>query len=71
MGEKIRHALNLPFDMSGTIMNISSSIGVAIYPEHGDDEKILVKNADTAMYYAKENGRNNVTIYHAGLKDSK
>lgn len=71
VGEKIRHALNLPFDMSGTIMNISSSIGVAIYPEHGDDEKILVKNADTAMYYAKENGRNNVTIYHAGLKDSK
>jgi diguanylate cyclase (GGDEF)-like protein/PAS domain S-box-containing protein len=71
VGEKIRHALNLPFDMSGTIMNISSSIGVAIYPEHGEDEKILVKNADTAMYYAKENGRNNVTIYHAGLKDSK
>jgi len=57
--------------MSGTIMNISSSIGVAIYPEHGEDEKILVKNADTAMYYAKENGRNNVTIYHARLKDKK
>jgi len=71
VGEKIRHILNLPFNMSGTIMNISSSIGVAIYPEHGDDEKILVKNADTAMYYAKENGRNNVTIYHAGLKDKK
>lgn len=71
VGEKIRHALNLPFNMSGTIMNISSSIGVAIYPEHGDNEKILVKNADTAMYYAKENGRNNVTIYHAGLKDSE
>lgn len=71
VGEKIRHALNQPFNMAGTIMNISSSIGVAIYPEHGEEEKTLVKNADTAMYYAKENGRNNVTIYHAGLSEHK
>jgi diguanylate cyclase (GGDEF)-like protein/PAS domain S-box-containing protein len=71
VGEKIRHALNLPFQISGNTLNISSSIGVAIYPEHGDNEKELVKHADLAMYYAKENGRNNVTIFHAGLKDSK
>ena len=71
IGEKIRHALNLPFPIAGNKLNISSSIGVAIYPAHGDNEKELIKNADLAMYYAKENGRNNVTIYHAGLKDSK
>jgi diguanylate cyclase (GGDEF)-like protein/PAS domain S-box-containing protein len=71
VGEKIRHALNLPFEMGSITMKISSSIGVAIYPEHGDDEKSLVKNADTAMYFAKENGRNNVTIYHAGLEKTK
>jgi diguanylate cyclase (GGDEF)-like protein/PAS domain S-box-containing protein len=71
IGEKIRHALNLPFPIAGNSLNISSSIGVAIYPAHGDNEKELIKNADLAMYYAKENGRNNVTIYHAGLKDSK
>jgi diguanylate cyclase (GGDEF)-like protein/PAS domain S-box-containing protein len=71
VGEKIRHALNLPFNMDSITMNISSSIGVAIYPAHGENEKELVKNADLAMYYAKENGRNNVTVYHAGLKDSK
>ena len=71
IGEKIRHALNLPFPIAGNTLHISSSIGVAIYPAHGDNEKDLIKNADLAMYYAKENGRNNVTIYHAGLKDSK
>jgi len=71
VGEKIRHSLNLPFKITGNTLNISSSIGVAIYPAHGDNEKELVKNADLAMYYAKENGRNNVTVYHAGLKNSK
>lgn len=71
VAEKIRHSLNLPFEFSGHILNISSSIGVAIYPAHGDNEKELVKNADIAMYYAKENGRNNVTLYHPGLKDKK
>ena len=71
VGEKIRHALNLPFQISGHTLNISSSIGVAIYPAHGESDKELVKNADLAMYFAKENGRNNVTVYHAGLKDSK
>lgn len=71
VAEKIRHSLNLPFEISGHTLNISSSIGVAIYPAHGDNEKELVKHADLAMYYAKENGRNNVTVYHAGLKGSK
>ena len=71
VAEKVRHALNLPFEISGHTLNISSSIGVAIYPAHGENEKELVKNADLAMYYAKENGRNNVTVFHAGLKGSK
>lgn len=71
VAEKIRHSLNQPFKLSGHSLNISSSIGVAIYPVHGDTEKELIKNADLAMYHAKENGRNNVTVYHSGLKDSK
>lgn len=71
VAEKIRHALNLPFELSGHTLHISSSIGVAIYPEHGVNEKELIKNADIAMYHAKENGRNNVTLYHYGLKNLK
>ena len=63
VAEKIRHALNQPFMMAVHQLNISSSIGVAVYPEHGSIEKSLLKNADTAMYAAKEAGRNNVMLY--------
>jgi len=63
VAEKIRNALNLPFKISGHNLNISTSIGIAIYPDHGTDEKVLLKNADTAMYLAKQNGRNTAIFY--------
>lgn len=63
VAEKIRQALNQPFAVSGKNLYISSSTGVAIYPEHGDDAKELVKNADTAMYFAKEAGRDTVLLF--------
>ncbi len=68
VGEKILDALNLPFELAGHTLNIGSSIGVAIYPEHGKEEKLLVKSADIAMYHAKKNGRNNVQVYQAGMQ---
>ncbi len=68
VAEKIRHALNQPFMIDGHQLNISSCIGVAVYPEHGDNENLLLKNSDTAMYSAKEAGRNNVMLYEPGMK---
>lgn len=68
-GEKILHALNQPFELAGHTLNISSSIGVAVYPDHGTSEKLLVKSADIAMYHAKKNGRNNVKIYQSGMQE--
>lgn len=68
VAEKIRHALFEPFKVSGNVLNISSSIGVAVYPEHGVDEKTLLKNADVAMYYAKEEGRNRVVRYEKWMQ---
>ena len=68
VGEKILHALNRPFALAGHTLQISGSIGVAVYPEHGRDEKLLVKSADIAMYHAKKNGRNNVKMYQPGLQ---
>lgn len=64
VAEKIRDVLNQPFEMpDGIQLNISACIGIAIYPEHGLNEKQLMKNGDTAMYQAKESGRNRVWIY--------
>ena len=68
VAEKIRHTLNQLFDLAGKSLRISSSIGVAIYPEHGEDEKILLINADIAMYNAKHGGRNTVTLYRPGMQ---
>ncbi len=69
VGEKIRLSLNQPFELAGHTLRIGSSIGVAVYPEHGSDEKLLVKSADIAMYHAKKNGRNNVKIYQLGMQE--
>lgn len=57
---KIRDALSLPFDLDGSRLSITCSIGVAIYPEHGADAITLSKSADAAMYLAKEGGGNRV-----------
>lgn len=63
VAEKIREALNQPFELAGKSLSISSSTGIAIYPEHGTDELQLSKNADKAMYRVKKSGRNKVQLY--------
>ena len=70
VAEKIRNALNQPFEVSGRSLSISSSTGVALYPEHGSTEDELTGNADVAMYFAKESGRDNVKLFQAGMKCS-
>jgi diguanylate cyclase (GGDEF)-like protein len=63
VAEKIRHALNQLFELDGRNLIISSSIGVAIYPQHGHDEVTLSWSADAAMYLAKESGGNRVKLF--------
>jgi diguanylate cyclase (GGDEF)-like protein len=63
VAEKIRLALEKPFEAVGKQLSISCSIGIALYPEHGTDTQILVKNADAAMYQAKSEGRNTIRIF--------
>jgi diguanylate cyclase (GGDEF)-like protein/PAS domain S-box-containing protein len=65
VAEKIREALIQPFSLVGLCLNISASVGIAVYPDHGENEKQLMKNADAAMYLAKEAGRNSVNLYQS------
>ncbi|BBO99726.1 putative bifunctional diguanylate cyclase/phosphodiesterase [Sulfuriferula nivalis] len=55
--------LSMPFLIEGNEVFISFSIGISIYPVDGMDTTILLKNAETAMYHAKSEGRNNFQFY--------
>ncbi|MFQ2215020.1 diguanylate cyclase domain-containing protein [Aeromonas dhakensis] len=62
--QRLRHPFRIDEEQE---LRISSSIGVALYPEHGTDPKTLMHHADQAMYQAKGRGRGRVCLYTAGL----
>lgn len=67
MGSRVAHAildaLAQPFNLEGHEVFISASIGIVVYPQDGVTVAQLIKNADTAMYHAKDKGRNNYLFY--------
>lgn len=63
VAEKILHAVSQPYVLLDHNIEISASIGVALYPEDGNNEKNLIKHADDAMYRAKEQGKNCIASY--------
>lgn len=63
IAEKILRYLSEPFDIDGHALGTSFSIGIAIYPGDGDSPEVMMKNADTAMYHAKESGRNTYRFF--------
>jgi diguanylate cyclase (GGDEF)-like protein/PAS domain S-box-containing protein len=72
VAEKIHAALRLPFDLpQGQSVQISSSAGLALYPEHGLDEASLSEHADVAMYAAKAGGRDQYQVYEPALEVQK
>tara|TARA_R110002167_G_scaffold47967_2_gene141777 strand:- start:12 stop:2003 length:1992 start_codon:yes stop_codon:yes gene_type:complete len=70
VAEKIRQSVMRNFALNGRNLDVSTSIGIAIYPEHGLDEETLMRHADVAMYYTKNHGRNSATVYKEDLIDS-
>ncbi|QEY14425.1 EAL domain-containing protein [Cellvibrio sp. KY-YJ-3] len=60
---KVREELLKPYLVEEMPLHLSPSIGIAIYPEDGSSPSELIKNADAAMYLAKEKGRNNYQFY--------
>jgi len=65
--QKMLTALAPPHHIDGSDIHISVSIGISIYPDDGQDAQTLIKCADTAMYYAKENGRNNFKFFEQDM----
>lgn len=65
MAEAIIESLSRPLRLNDDEMFITISIGIAMYPKDGKDGETLVKNADIALYDAKDNGRNRYAFYRA------
>lgn len=65
VAQKIIGELAEPFYLAGQDLFITASIGIAFYPDDGRDADSLMKNADAAMYSAKEHGRNSYQFYRA------
>ena len=62
---KIIEAIRYPFHIEGREFFITTSIGISLFPDDGEDAEALIKNADTAMYQAKEVGRDNYQLFNA------
>lgn len=65
--EKVLACCAEPFAIAGRELHVTASVGVSIYPDDGGDAEALLKNADTAMYRAKERGRNTFRFYAAKM----
>lgn len=63
IADKLLVAAALPFEIHGEECQLSASIGIATYPDDGTDAQTLMKNADIAMYRAKNKGKNNYQFY--------
>ncbi|MEP6878512.1 MAG: EAL domain-containing protein [Nitrosospira sp.] len=63
IAQNMLKALMAPHRIDQNEIHVSASIGIGIYPDDGEDAEALLKSADSAMYYAKENGRNNYKFF--------
>ena len=70
VAEQILASLVRPFVLEGREFFVTASIGIALSPQDGNELSQLMKNADTAMYHAKERGKNNFQFYQADMNAS-
>jgi diguanylate cyclase (GGDEF)-like protein len=70
IASRVVRSLEAPFQISGKEVFVTASVGVAIFPFDGDNASTLLKNADQAMYWAKDRGRNNYQFYSASMNQA-
>ncbi len=66
---KLIQALRAPIVVRGHQLNVECSIGMAVYPEHGEESEILLRHADLAMYQAKKSGGNQCWLYSPTMNE--
>lgn len=66
--ERLLKALSVPFDLDGANEHVTCIIGIAIAPEHADDDDVLMRHADLALYAAKESGRSTYRFYRSEMR---
>ena len=69
LAARILAELARPFDVSGHQLPAEVSIGISVYPDDGDNAQTLLRNADTAMYHAKESGRGNYQFFSPQMNE--
>jgi diguanylate cyclase (GGDEF)-like protein/PAS domain S-box-containing protein len=67
VANKVREMLGVPFDLNGHSVEVTASIGITVHPEDAHDSPTLIKYADTAMYQAKQAGRNTFRFFTAQM----
>ncbi|HUP98155.1 MAG TPA: EAL domain-containing protein [Usitatibacter sp.] len=67
VAEKLLAAVSEPMELEGQSISVSPSIGIALFPRDGETPEALIKNADAAMYLAKERGRSNYQFFNERL----
>jgi diguanylate cyclase (GGDEF)-like protein/PAS domain S-box-containing protein len=70
VARRILDVLREPFDLDSHEVYVTASIGISLHPGDGEDVETLLKNADTAMYHAKEKGANGFEFYDASMSVS-
>ena len=65
--ERLLQLTQDPVDLEGQLISMTASVGISIFPDDGDDAPALLRNADTALHHAKEEGRNNFQFYRAEM----
>lgn len=69
LAHTILNSISRPIVLDDYEYNITASIGIAVYPQDGRDGETLLRNADTALYSAKEKGKNNFQFYTSAMND--
>jgi diguanylate cyclase (GGDEF)-like protein/PAS domain S-box-containing protein len=70
VAEKLAQALGEPLPLEGQLLTVAASIGISVFPKDGDSVEALIRNADNAMYLAKDRGRSNFQFFTPSLHEA-